>query len=1032
LGASKEFAPLIGGKMKGYYMKTNSLKGRLVRSTLLAGFAAVAASSGVAFAQEENAERIIVTGSLIPRDSNIDAISPITEVSSEEIGLRGITRIEDIINTLPQAFAGQGANISNGATGTSTVNLRGLGSDRTLVLVNGKRLPYGSPGATAADLNDIPSALVERVDVLTGGASSAYGSDAIAGVVNFKMIDDFQGIRLDGSYSFYQHKNDNDTIQALLSSNAANNPSQFILPEENVIDGNTVRVTGIMGVGTDDGRGNITAYASYRSVEAVLQADRDYSACAFGAAGANFSCSGSPTNQIANFLNLGGDSSAPLWFRTDLSSGEFINRDFTSDTFNFNPTNFYQRPDETYQLGVFGRYEINRHFEGYTELSFKDYQSDAQIAESGVFGGGIAGPNGGINCNNAFLSAQQVSFLCGPTGLSADGDGIADDVLILRRNVEGGPRSEDIGLQSFRGVIGSRGDFFNTPLTYDFSAQYAKSSATQVYNNEVSVSRASRALNAVFDGAGNIVCAVNADANSANDDPDCVPYDVFSPAGPSQAAVDYIGLSLLQTGDTTLQVLNFTVAGDLEGLGWKSPAASSPIGFAAGVEYRRNTLSLEPDASYQAAPSSDAFGQGAQTLPVSGATQVVDFFGELDIPLIEDAPFAKEIGLELAYRRSETESNGSNAYKVAGDWAPNSNFRARAGFQRSVRSPNVIELFSPNRVVLFDLTQGANGLYDPCAGDFDTTTATPEPTATAAQCANTGVTAAQYGNIADNPAGQFNQFIGGNPDLAPEESDTITLGFVATPSFVPGLNISVDYFDIKVDQFVGTVSPNQSLQQCLNTGDPFFCSLINRGNGGTLWANTTGFVTATNVNTGQLKTSGVDVLAAYETNFNEAIPGDLRFELVATWLEELFTKPLPSSTAAESYDCVGLYGSSCGTPNPELRAKLNVTWATPYDVDVSATWRHFSEVEIAQTSGQPALGTAFAEVNRVLDAQNYFDLSGNYRWNDVTLRAGVNNVLDAEPPLSSAVGAGFGNGNTFPQVYDSLGRYFFFGATVDF
>ena len=1010
-------------------MKSITLRERLARTTLLAGFAAVAVA-GAGYAQEDDAERIVVTGTLIPR-ANLESTSPITQVEAEEIGLRGITRVEDLVNTLPQAFAGQGANISNGATGTATVNLRGLGADRTLVLVNGRRLPYGSPGTTAADLNDIPTALVDRIEVLTGGASAAYGSDAISGVVNFIMIEDFEGIRLDGSYSFYQHHNNNSEIQDLLSRNAANNPTQFIIPDDNVIDGHTVRLTGIMGVNTPDGKGNMTGYVSYRNVDSVLQGDRDYSACAFGAAGDEFSCSGSSTNQIANFLNLGSDSPAPLWFRTDLSSGQFINRDFTSDTFNFNPTNFYQRPDETYQLGLFGRYEVNRNAEAYTELSFKDYQSDAQIAFSGVFGGGIAGPNGGINCNNPFLSAQQVTFLCGPTGLSADGDGVADDVLILRRNVEGNPRSEDIGLQSFRGVIGVRGDFFNTPWGYDANMQYAKTNATQVYNNEVSVTRSSRALNAVRDTAGNIVCAVNADADSANDDPSCVPFDVFSPAGPSAAATDYIGLDLLQTGTTTLQVANFTLFGDMGEFGWTAPHATTPVGFAAGVEYRRNTLELQPDASYQQAPSSDGFGQGAQTLPVEGVLDVFDIFGELNIPLVEGKELAEEIGLELAYRRSEYENAGVNAYKVALDWAPNNDIRFRGAFQRSVRAANVIELFSPNRIVLFDLTQGANGLYDPCAGDFDPTTATPEPTATAAQCANTGVTAAQYGSIADNPAGQFNQFIGGNQNLAPEESDTYTIGFVAQPSFLPGLNLSVDYFDITVDGFVGTVAPNQSLQECVDNGDPFFCSLINRGSGGTLWANSTGFVTATNVNTGELSTSGVDVLAAYETEF-QGIPGDFRFELVGTWLEELFTKPLPNSTAAQSYDCVGLYGSSCGTPNPELRSKLKATWNSPYDYSLSATWRHFAEVEIAQTSGQPALGTSFAEVNRTLDAQNYIDLAGSYFWNDVTLRAGVNNVFDSEPPLSSAVGAGFGNGNTFPQVYDALGRYFFFGATVDF
>ena len=771
-------------------LQNKALARKLLCATMLSGMAFAAPS---AFAQEEESaaseDTITVTGTRI-QSANLVATSPVTTIDASEIAGRGVIRVEDMVNQLPQAFAAQGSNYSNGATGTAQVNLRGLGAQRNLVLLNGRRLPYGSPRSVPADVNQIPSAMVERVEVLTGGASAVYGSDAITGVVNFILDDDFEGLRIDTQYSFYQHNNENSTIQDLVNGYAVGNPSQFQLPDDNVVDGEAVEISAVMGVNTPDGKGNASAYISYRNVNPVYQANRDYSACAFGTQnnGTEFSCSGSSTNAVANFLNLGTDpalANFQSWFRTDGSA--FIDRDFTSDTFNFNPFNFFQRPDERYTVGSFINYEFNRHFDAYAELSFMDNTSRSQIAPSGVFGGGVAGQGGGINCNNAFLTAQQVNFLCTQNGLGPTD--VAEGVLILRRNVEGGMRQSDIRHTTYRGVVGLRGQVADSPFDYDVYASYSNVSFVENYNNELSIRKSSLALNAVDDGTGNIVCAVNADADPSNDDAACVPYNIFS-GTPSAAAINYITNPLLQRGTVEQQVMSGSMFGDLGAYGLASPFASSGVGVAFGAEYRRDSLRLLPDANYQAG---DGFGQGGPTTPVSGTTDVWEVFGEAQIPIIEGAQFAEVLAVELAYRYSDYSTGVStDTYKVAGEWAPIDDLRFRGSYQRAVRAPNVIELFSNQSIGLFDLTQGANGLYDPCAG--------ANPSATLAQCQNTGVTAAQYGNIADNPAGQFNQLGGGNPNLDPEVADTYTIGFIFTPSFIEGLTITADYFDIEVEE----------------------------------------------------------------------------------------------------------------------------------------------------------------------------------------------------------------------------------------
>lgn len=982
----------------------------MIAGIALAGFAAPAAAQSTP-SQDAQVEDIIVTGSRI-RQPNLTTTSPVTQVTGEDIDLQGVTRVEDLVSQLPQAFAAQNSTVANGSSGTATVSLRNLGSSRTLVLIDGRRMGYGSPLDDAADLNQIPGQLVERVEVLTGGASAVYGSDAIAGVVNFIMRRDFEGLEIDASYGFYQHGNDYDgvgNLRNVIAGRAQSNPSQFQLPDDNVQTGFSREINAILGVSTDDGRGNITAYAGYRKNNKVLQRDYDYSACALGAPSAaapsDYTCGGSGTSfpgQFTDFVNFA--------YTVD-ANGNFVPYVGAQHAYNFGPLNYFQRPDERYVMGAFGRYQVNDKVELFTQLMFSDYSSVAQIAPSGNFFSTST-----INCGNPLLSAQQSGLIgCSAADIAADNPA---DLYIARRNVEGGGRQADFRYQSYRAVVGARGAL-NDSWSYDVAAQYSRVQLSQIYRNEFSTQRLLRALDVVDDGAGNAVC--RSVMNGV--DPDCVPYNVFRSNGVTQEALDYLQVPLIMTGWTTQQAVTASMTGDLTEYGFQMPWADRGVQVAFGVEYRRDALDLTPDVSFQ---TGDGAGQGGPTLGLNGANQVYDVFGEAQIPLISDQPGFYSANIDLAFRHSEYDlGGGTDSWKVGGDWAPVPDVRFRTSFQRAVRAPNVIELFTSQGFNLFDMDA------DPC-GDVSGTSVQQ---ASLAACQATGVPTAMYGTAALNsPAGQYNFLQGGNPALTPEESETFTLGFVLQPSALPGFNLTVDYFDIQIENLVSSVGALNAIDACYANNVASACSLIQRNAGGQLWVGA-GHVQDLNTNIGGLRTSGIDFQANYGVDLNDwgvSGAGSLGFSFVATWLKELETDTgLGFSNSV--YDCAGFYANQCGVPNPEWRHRFRVDWNTPIEgLNIAGTWRHYGEVEVAVLGNDGSLNNGGARLDRYFDAENYFDIAGTWQLRDnVRLRAGVNNVFDNDPQLSLSVGT-TGNGNTYPQLYDSMGRYFFFGITADF
>lgn len=1015
------------------FKKNTNLRRALLASTVIAGFGSVAALNTVAVAQDQDddavIEEVIVTGTRI-RNPNLSSSSPITVLTGAEIDIRGITRIEDLINTLPQAFAAQGANLANGGNGTATVDLRGLGASRTLVLVDGKRLPFGDPASVPVDLNQIPAQLVERIDVLTGGASAVYGSDAIAGVVNFIMKRDFEGLEFDVQGGVFQTGNTQKDAEEALGRTDFNVPGS-------VIDGRILDVNFIVGTNLDNGKGNVTAWFGFRDVNEILQGSRVFSACAFGAGDPVFNCVGSSTTNPARLTDFGlADVSFDLLAFDPVTGGDaraIVLSGSPNDTYNFAPLNHLQRPDRRFTFGAMGHYEVSDRVEFFFETSFTDDRTDNQIAPSGTFF-----TTGTINCDNPLLTPVQFAAICTANGFTNnpgqtvfDANGVASgfDTAVLyigRRNVEGGGRRQITRHTTFRAVGGIRGDI-NDAFDYEIFGQFANVIFSNTALNDISIAKLTQALNVRLDPAtGSPTCqgVLDGSGNQA-----CVPYDIFSIGGtPSQAAIDFILEPAFDKGNIVQRVYGGTIVGDLGTYGFSSPMAETGVQVVVGFEYREDQIDRSPDATSIAGGLT---GTGGASPPIDEAVDVFEFYTEVAIPIVEGAEFAEELTLTGALRFSDFASTGGQTTWSAGlTWTPIPDIRFRGQFQRAIRSPNVLELFRAQGNNLFDLTDpDGDGVFDPCAG--------ATPFFTAAQCANQGVTAAQFGNVADNPAGQFNLLIGGNPDLEVETSDTITIGAVITPTVVPGLTISIDYFNIQVDDFIGTVPPALAIDQCALTGDAFFCDLIQRDAGGGLFVNgATSFVVNTNINTGSLKTSGVDVNVSYSVDLDDLgmeNKGSLSMNFIGTYLIELETESIPG---AVPFDCKGFYGAACGIPNPTWRHRFLMTWETPWNFNLTTTWRYHGSVD--QFPGQAGDGSLNAPVadsnlNSHFGAENYIDIQTTIDvMENARLRFGINNLLDNNPPLSSIVGTAPGNGNTYPQVFDANGRFVFLGLTIDY
>jgi len=1017
---------------------------------------------------------IIITGTRIPQP-NLTSAAPVTVVTNQDVKLSGSTRIEDVLNQLQSVQANQGSGVSNGATGTATVDLRDLGPKRTLVLINGRRLVPGDPNTAsqAADLNFIPSALIKRVDVLTGGASSVYGADAVAGVVNFIMDTGFTGIRFDGQYSFYQHNNNcpsiptsaanGGTVCGVLTARQNQGLKGYSFPRGSTADGGSFDGTVSIGAAFDDNRGHAMAYFGYRKVNPILQQRRDYSACGLSGAG-NITCGGSATSDVGNALLFPAGTSSSTFFTFGPNRTLVPGRSL----YNFNPTNYFQRPDERYTGGAFADYEISPAVHPYMEFMFMNDHTLAQIAPSGDFGNTFT-----LNCDNPFMSTQARGVVCNSnnlingflgsfplaTGASYNPNPGAAPVQffdargntynqgyfnLLRRNVEGGPRISDLTHTEWRGVLGSRGDL-DKAWSYDAYFQYGHTDYSQVYRNEFAARRLVNALNAVnVNPATGQVVAVGTPGSVIecrsvldNTDPTCVPYDIFGT--PSAAAVNYLNVFGVITGTTSEQVADANITGALGEYGIQTPWSDEGVGINVGTEYRKESLSLNPDQSFQ---TGDLTGQGSPTLPVNGAFRVVEAFGEVQVPIIRHS-FIEEFSVSAGYRKSwyttiPGAANGAavagrkfstDTYKISAELAPVRDIRIRGAYNRAVRAPNIQELFSPQFVAL-------DGSTDPCSSGALATTTNPTGAVGPNDfgCRAQGLVVGQA--TPSNPAAQYNGFVGGNPDLNPEKATTKTIGVVLQPRFIPRLAITADWYDIKIKNAIQGFGADAILNNCVNnttslTNVAPSCALIHRNPGGSLWLTSTGFVEDLPHNVGSVETRGIDGNLSYSYRFGHL--GTLSAGFNGTWVDKF----LVNDGLNPIYNCAGFYGATCGNPLPKWRHKLRLGFQLPVGIGISAQWRYVGKVKHERLSTDEVLNGAPPLLNARVKAQSYFDLASTFTVGDhYNFRLGVNNIFDRNPPLfTSSAGscaAVFCNGNTYPGVYDNLGRYFFAGATLNF
>lgn len=1000
-------------------MRKSTLAAQLMRSTVLTGAAVAVAAP--AFAQQDE---VVVTGSRIKRE-DLAAPSPVTTVDSQQLVLTNTVNTEQFLNTLPQVIPAFDSTSNNPGDGTASVNLRGLGTNRTLVLVDGSRFVASGPGGVV-DLNAIPAALVQRIDVVTGGASAVYGSDAVAGVVNFILKDDFEGVQLDVS---------NELSAAGWDANIFNGALT-------------------LGGNFADGRGNAILSVSYTNREALFQGDRDFSSVAFldagltgpGASATSFTPGGSGAALGGQFISLANRNRGTMTTADDEAAG-FLNamgtlfypgpggnnvtfngapegRRFNpagGDLYNYAPVNYLQLPQERYSIYAGGRYEINDNIEAYARGVFAQSVVDQQLAPTPV-GGTFT-----LNLDNPLIPATFLNALIAtydhpgtgpapgfPLGTPADvqdrdGDGEVDDILISisrRYNDDAiGPRNSLRDSSTFQikgGLRGSLGENWN----WDVFGQFGRVSATQTQTGNISFSALQENI---LNGNCNIF-GVN-------------------------TLSDACGEAIRRTGIIADTVEQIQVVGALSGTidSIKSPWADRGIGLAVGVEYREEEAVSQPDSVL----GPDVRGFNA-SLPVAGSFDVYEAFMETDIPLLDNTAIG-DVSINGAFRYSDysTANVGSTISFAAGvNWSPIDELRIRGQFQRAVRAPNIAELFS-------SFSNGFPSAKDPCSGGaFGSFTP-----ANAANCAAFGVP------VPGDPfqlSGQIEALFGGNPLLAEETADTYTAGFVWQSSFIEGLTVQADYYDITVKDAISGIGLQQLLDLCYVEGNTAICNQF-FGPGTRDPSNgqiTAPFLTEIGqFNIANITARGIDATISYNTDIGSL--GSIAIQYYGNYtLESNFL--LDQNDPATLVECAGIFAGNCGEPTPEYKHTMQASWI--YNaLTTSVRWRYIGGTDVdpgvfntlannpttcnmaAPPAPAPATGfrTCLSDLSSTLEAANYVDVTLQYAVNEnLDLTVGVQNILARDVPLlGSQVDE---QANTFPATYETLGRQLFFGASLKF
>ena len=976
---------------------TNLNKKRLLLTTLLStAFAGTLAVPAVA--QTADDDQIVVTGSRIKK-KDFTSNAPVATVEAAQFERTGSVNTENLINTLPQTVPGLDRTSNNPGNGSATVNLRGLGSNRTLVLVNGTRqVPFGGGGVV--DLNTIPTALIQNVEVLTGGASSVYGSDAVAGVVNFIYNDSFEGVQVDAG------------VQMTEAGDAG------------------LYNAGItMGANLDGGRGNVALNINYTNREDLFQGDRDFSNVALFDNGPGElvagGSSGVPGTSIFSVFDFGRDVGANAYIDDDPTGIETLGfgvfdasgtlqpfrlNDEPNDFYNYAPVNYIQLPQERFSTTALARYEINNFAEAYGRASFSSNKVDSQLAPTPIFQTATFSLDG-----NPFIDAatQQIISDSIGQGVDTDMDGIDDTArgFLRRRLVEVGPRQTKDDNQAFQILAGVRGDlWFAEGWDYDVYLSEGRTLRSQQQNGNVNRARFNAGLlladadgdgNVDLDANGNPTCAADPGGSTVA----CAPMNLFGPGNISEQSAAYLNTAVAAraTYEQTVFGANFT--GDLGDFTVNGDA----IGAAFGIEYIENEFSFDPSQDLAAATIAGFNGSPA----VSGIYDVWSAYGEASIPLLSDKPFAQSVTLDVAGRISDYSTSGNaNTWKIGGDWAVNDELRFRGNYNTAVRAPSIAELFTP-------AGQNFPGGQFPCSANA--------PQAITAEvraiCESLGVPAGSVGSAGINTiSSQVPTLDAGNPDLGVETAETFTIGAVYRPSYVEGLTVSVDYYDITIEDAIVTVPIQSLLNLCFyNTAvggvGSEFCNALTLQSDGSI-----NVVNRQSENVGLITNRGVDIAATYtlETaDFLGSDYGSVSLNYLGTIND---TNDLqPTTLVDDVITCAGEFGQECGTPDPEYRHRMTGIWNTD-SFSTQLVWRLIGGTDDDQ-------GPGVASIDE-LDTFHYFDGSTTWDASDnLAFTFGINNLFDEQPPI---LGDNQQQANTYPNTYDVFGRTFFLNAKTRF
>lgn len=957
----------------------------LTAFAMLCGTASAQAASTDAGGDNAQADAILVTGSRIARPE-LDAPNPVKVVTAKDLQDAGTTNITDYLATIPAlqnsatSFQTSGERVPLNAAGLNLLNLRNLGTNRTLVLIDGRRQVAAREGTQAVDINTIPTDLIERVEVLTGGASAVYGADGVSGVVNFIQKKDFEGLT--------------GRVQAGLSSRG--DAAQRLIA---ITAGHTFA----------QGRGNIALAWEHSEEDRLKTSQRKYL---------------SGEDAVGFYLNPDANSDyqyVPLknvrYNNTSRYGGIDVDFDSFPDYYGADATPFQHGtsiPGGVYEQGGSGTLvsdysgdllpQINR--DVVSGIFHYDFSDSFTLYAEGKYARARSYTEGQPTYDLYVFVPQDNPYI--PDAVRSQINPFIGGVLVNRDNFDFGRRGQDITRQTLRGVIGGKGSI-SPNLSYDLSYTYGETKVKSHYLNNVLSDRYYAAIDAVSDGAGGVTCRANVVPGWTPFQPavqtrqpippttfspgDCIPLNLFtSNRAENQAAIDWMTADTVDHTTITQHVVSGAITGNTKGM-FELPGG--PVGFAVGGEYRKEKSVFVPDELIaQGLTYSNALSTN------KGSFDVWEAFGEVNAPILADAPFAKRLSVNGAFRYSHYSTVGStNSWKLGGDWAPVSDITFRGTYSKAVRAPNIAELFGTP-------SQTYQTIDDPCS-------TVNQGNGTRYRENNCATLLGSLGADADNFSGtrSVSGTTGGNAGLKEENAHTWTAGIVLQPSFIPRLTITADWYDIRIKNAIISASAAQLAALCVDQSslDNQFCDLVIRQNGGGNAGQIVSYTLAP-YNVAQAHTSGLDWQISYVVPTEKA--GTFGIRVSANYLHRLTSVPIPGAdTVNEAYVAANM--------SPKFQSTTDLTWAKgPFSLD----WQVNYMSKMYRYDRQTIESNPNIVAPKYLKLKERFthDVSFNYDVDDrMALYGGVNNLFDQKPAI----------GSKYVPV-SAVGRYFFIGARV--